>query len=220
MRIVDLTQKIQAGMPVYPGDPDVQLELARSHGKDICQTTAIKMGSHAGTHIDAPRHFYADKASLTDLPLDTFVGDAICIRARISHPQGPGTRAVLDLSTVERRTIKQNDRVILSTGWEEKAGTDEYYDQYPIFSAELITFLLSMEIRLLGVDMPTIEAVDTVGDPFAMHRILLSRGIVPVEGLVNLPEIVGQRFFFSAAPLPFENGDGSPIRAYAMIEEE
>lgn len=77
-------------------------------------------------------------------------------------------------------------------------------------------FLLGQKIRLLGVDLPTVESV---GEPFAMHRALLSKDIIPVEGLVNLVELIDRRFLFSAAPLVLENGDGSPVRAYAIVED-
>jgi len=218
MKIIDLTRKIHAGMPVFPGDPEVTLDLMSSHGKDVCQVTELRFGSHTGTHLDAPLHFLKDKKSLSELPLDTFVGEAVCLRAKLYYAGGEA-HPVIELADSDKCKIRSGDRVIISTGWEEKSGTDAYFQNYPIFSAELLAFLVNVKIRMIGIDLPTVEAVESAGDPFAMHRMILSRGIVPVEGLVNLSGLVGRRFFFSAAPLLLENGDGSPVRAYAMVEE-
>lgn len=218
MKIIDLTRKIHTGMPVFPGDPGVTLNLVSSHGKDVCQVTELRFGSHTGTHLDAPLHFLKDKESLTELPLDTFIGEAVCLRAKLYYAGGEA-HPVIELADSDKCKIRPGDRVIISTGWEEKAGTDAFFQNYPIFSEELLVFLMNMKIRMIGIDLPTVEAVESAGDPFAMHRMILSRGIVPVEGLVNLSGLVGHRFFFSAAPLLLENGDGSPVRAYAMVEE-
>lgn len=218
MKIIDLTRKIYAGMTVFPGDPGVTLNLMSSHGKDVCQVTELRFGSHTGTHLDAPLHFLKDKRALSELPLDTFVGEAICLRAKLYYAGGEA-HPVIELADSDKCKIRPGDRVILSTGWEEKSGTAAYFEFYPVFSAELLAFLMSMKIRMIGIDLPTVEAVESVGDPFAMHRMILSRGIIPVEGLVNISGLAGCRFFFSAAPLLLENGDGSPVRAYAMIEE-
>ena len=218
MRIIDLTRKIYAGMSVFPGDPGVTLDLVSSHGKDVCQVTELRFGSHTGTHLDAPLHFLKDRMSLSELPLDTFVGEAVCLRAKLYYAGGEA-HPVIELADSDKCKIRTGDRVIISTGWEEKSGTDAFFQNYPIFSAELLAFLMNMKIHMIGIDLPTVEAVESVGDPFAMHRMILSRGIVPVEGLVNLSGLIGRRFFFSAAPLLLDNGDGSPVRAYAMVED-
>jgi len=218
MKIIDMTRKIQAGMSVYPGDEGVTLNLTRSHEKDGYQITELRFGTHTGTHMDAPLHFLKDRKALEDIPLDTFVGEAVCVSAKLYYAGGD-PHPVIEMSNAEKCRIRPGDRVILSTGWEEKSGTDAYYQNYPVFSAQLLSFLMNMKICMLGVDLPTVEAVESVGDSFAMHRILLLRGIIPVEGLINLSGLTGRRFFFSAAPLLVENGDGSPVRAYAMLED-
>lgn len=215
MKIMDLTRKIYAEMPVYPGDPGVSLDAMCTFEDNICQVTLLRFGSHTGTHLDAPRHFLPDGKTLPELPLDIFVGEAVCVRARIYYAGGEA-HPVIELGAEERARIQPGDRVLISTGWEEKSGTTAYFEGYPIFSAELLVFLLDRQIRLLGVDLPTVESV---GEPFAMHRALLSKDIIPVEGLINLVELIDRRFLFSAAPLVLENGDGSPVRAYAILED-
>jgi len=215
MKIIDLTRKIYAGMPVFPGDPGVSLDPMCSFEDNVCQVTELRFGSHTGTHLDAPRHFLPEGPALPAVPLETFVGEAICVQAKVYYAGGE-THPVIELSDEDCARIRPGDRLIISTGWDEKADTHAFFVGYPIFSEKLVAFLLQSKICMLGVDLPTIESV---GESTYMHKALMGIGILPVEGLLHLSGLVGRRFFFSAAPLNLENGDGCPVRAYAMIEE-
>lgn len=218
MRIIDLSSKIHEGMAVFPGDPGVSLELMCTHEKNHCQVTELRFGSHTGTHIDAPRHFLEDRESITEIPLDSVAGEAVCVGAKLYYAGGDA-HPVMNLSDEDKAVIRTGDRVIISTGWERKAGTPAFFEGYPIFDKDLLTFLIDKKVCMIGIDLPTVESNIDPADPFAMHRMILSLGIIPVEGLVNLSGLIGRRFFFSAVPLLLENGDGSPVRAYAIVEE-
>ncbi len=219
MEIRDLSSVIREGMVVFPGDPGVSLEIRCTYEKNGCQVTGLNFGSHTGTHIDAPRHFLENGAPLTDVPLDSVVGEAICLEATLRREDGTD-HPVISLSQNDLDRINPGDRVILSTGWEEKAGTAAYFIGYPIFDRELMLAFIGLNVRMIGIDLPTVEWTGNPGDPFEMHKAILSRGMIPVEGLVNLRDLIGKRFFFSAAPLPLENGDGSPVRAYAIVDAD
>ena len=218
MRIIDLSSRIHEGMAVFPGDPEVSLEFMCTHDKNHYQVTELRFGSHTGTHIDAPLHFLAGKESITEIPLDSVAGEAVCISAKLYYAGGEA-HPVIILSDKDKSAIRIGDRVILSTGWEKKAGTPGFFEGYPIFDKDLLTFLIDKKIRMIGIDLPTVESNSDPDDPFAMHRMILSLGIIPVEGLVNIAGLTGRRFFFSAVPLSLENGDGSPVRAYAIVGE-
>lgn len=219
MEIKDLSTVIREGMVVFPGDPGVSLEIRCTYEKNGCQVTGLSFGSHTGTHIDAPRHFLENGAALPEVPLDSVVGEAICLEAALRREAGTD-HPVIDLAESDLARIKSGDRVILATGWEEKSGTAAYFIRYPVFDRNLILELIGRNVRMIGIDLPTIEWTGNPGDPFEMHKVILSRGMIPVEGLVNLKDLIGKRFFFSAAPMPLENGDGSPVRAYAILDTD
>lgn len=219
MEIRDLSSVIREGMVVFPGDPGVSLEIRCTYEKNGCQVTGLNFGSHTGTHIDAPRHFLENGATLPEVPLDSVVGEAICLEATLRQEDGTD-HPVIGLAENDLARIHSGDRVILSTGWEEKAGTAEFFIRYPIFDRELILELIGLKVRMIGIDLPTVEWTGNPGDPFEMHKAILSCGMIPVEGLVNLKDLTGKRFFFSAAPLSLENGDGSPVRAYAIVDAD
>jgi arylformamidase len=206
----DLTLPIQDAMPVYPGDEPVALRRLGSLPDDLFQTTSLHMGSHTGTHVDVPRHCQVQGASLADLPLASFCGLA-CV---ISLPWQPGQ--VLDLAQADWSNWQAGDALLVSTGWEDRAGTPKFYENSPIFAAGTAEWLVAAGIRLLGVDLPTVQAETTgSGDWSAMHTILLGAGVIIVEGLINLRPLAGRRLEFFAMPLLIPGGDGSPVRAFA-----
>ncbi len=219
MEIRDLSSVIREGMVVFPGDPGVSLEIRCTYEKNGCQVTGLNFGSHTGTHIDAPRHFLENGTALPEVPLDSVVGEAICLEA-VLRKEDFTDHPVISLSENDLNRINPGDRVILSTGWEGKAGTAAYFIQYPIFDRELVLALMGLHVRMIGIDLPTVEWTGNPLDPFEMHKAILSCGMIPVEGLVNLKDLKGKRFFFSAAPMPLENGDGSPVRAYAIVDAD
>jgi len=210
MNIIDLSGTIYEGMSVYPGDPGVTLKKLADFPADGCQVTELKMGSHTGTHVDAPAHFLPNGKSLSEMPLAPYVGEAVCVKASLRLDL---SRPVIFLSSEERNLIRRHDRVIISTGWEKNAGSDAYFQDFPVFSSELLEDLLALEILLIGVDLPSVEDMTSAE---SAHAKLLSQEIVIVEGLINLTSLQERRFFLSAAPLRILAGDGSPVRAYAI----
>jgi kynurenine formamidase len=214
MKIIDLSMSVFSGMPVFPGDPAVSVTVEKQLFENEYQVSRIRFGSHTGTHIDAPRHFLTEGAAVSDIDLECFVGEAICLRPSFAKTEVVG-RPTFDLTDSQRESIRPGDRIILSTGWEKLTGTPEYFGNYPLFSEDLIMFLLEKQPVLLGADLPTLAGS---GDPFRLHREMFSGRTVFVEGLVRTGELREGRFFFSAAPLKIINGDGSPVRAYAIVE--
>jgi kynurenine formamidase len=90
LKIVDLSVPIHHGMPVYPGDPEVAVEVAHTYGRQGWELRKLTMGTHTGTHVDAPSHMHRGAATLDELPLTRFFGPARIVRAEESWPAERG----------------------------------------------------------------------------------------------------------------------------------
>lgn len=210
--IVDLSHPIYTGMPVYPGDPETVVTTVADHDRDGYCLHTISMGSHAATHIDAPRHFLKDAETADSYRvLDACVGPARVFEVRGVPEKGDILPHHLG---DDLKTIARGDRILLATGWSGRMGTPGYYDRYPSVSADLARLFVERGIVLLGVETPSLHV--SLGSE--IHRILLSAGIILIENLTNLVPLAGQRIHFSAAPLKLRGLDGSPVRAYAMTD--
>ena len=209
--IYDLTITLDEKTLPFPetGEPRMTWKHIADHEDFQMQVSLFAMTTHLGTHVDVPRHFLRDGKTTTDIDLSRYCGQAVCFGI-------PNVSAenILDISGVlreNRNLIKHGDIIILHTGWEDKVGTREYFD-CPCFAPGTGAALQNAGARGIGFDLPS---VDHTGD---IHRDILGRDIGIVESLVNLKPLIGKRFYFSAVPLKFADGDGSPVRAYAVTE--
>ncbi len=203
--LIDLTHPVRPGMPVYPGDPAVAFSGFMNHGVDVCRVSAFSMGTHAGTHLDAPQHMLPDGETVdTARILAACVGEALVIRPDI--PRG-GSIAPEHIAVPAG-----TERLIVDTGWGARFGEDDYYSGFPPFAPESLDYLAGAGIVLLGLDTPSLGGDDDED----LHRILLAAGIVIVENLANLSFVEEGPVFFAAAPLMLEGLEGSPVRAWCM----
>lgn len=174
MKVVDLSQPIYAGMEVYPGDPEVRISVDHSYGSHGWLLRRLTLGSHTGTHVDACSHMDPDGPTLSQLPLERFVGPARITEAGADHPRGIGLLFVDSLDEGELEGIVAAEPSFVGGAMEEK-----------------------------------------------LERELLRRGIITYTGLVNLELLPrGRSFTFVGLPLPITDGDGSPVRAVAILEDD
>lgn len=208
--IIDLSLPLTPDMPVYPGDPATSFTPVLTHGRDGFSVHAITMSSHAGTHIDAPYHADSTGTAVDDFSLlAACVGPAVVVRVTgredadiTPHDLGPALDA-----------LEPGDRLLIATGWSVRFGAPDYYERHPRISLSLAVMLAAKRPALVGLDTPSVHTVDNS----AVHRTLLSAGIVLVENLVNLDRLP-ERVFFAAAPLRLAGLDGSPVRAFGWVE--
>ncbi|RUS46275.1 cyclase family protein [Cohnella sp. AR92] len=90
MRFVDLTALLADGMPVYPGDPEVRIRVVHTHERHDWEVRSLSLGTHSGTHVDAPSHMHVGAASLDQIPLDRFCGLARVVDPDSDWPMGRG----------------------------------------------------------------------------------------------------------------------------------
>ncbi len=213
-QIVDLSYALDATIPVYPGDPPPEiLVLERTSdvipGRRALNNSRISIGMHCGTHMDAPFHFFSDRRTIDQVPLERLIGPAVRIDLRAAVMGGTIGREHLE---PRRDDLCRHRRVILETGWEARWGKPEYFSEHPLITGEAAQFLVDCGAQLVGIDMPSVDR-----PPFPAHLAFLSNDIVIVENLKNLREIPTDVFELIVLPLKIVGRDGSPVRALARI---
>ena len=213
MKIIDLTQLIAADMPVYPGTEQPKLTVANTIEKDGFRETLITFYSHSGTHMDAPFHIYADRTSLDALPAEQFVGKALVIDCTDVAEGG-----TIGMEHIDKAMADQAEFLIFRTGWDKYWGQEKYFGEYPVVSMEVCQYLLDSQKKGVGFD---VIGIDPVSDGnLTRHKMLLSqRDIVIIENLTHLDKVGGGLFTFAALPLKYQDADGAPVRAVAILEE-
>ncbi len=172
MKIIDLTQPIYDGMPVYPGDPEVRIKETHDFASYNYLLRTLTMGTHTGTHVDAFSHMDQNGKNLDEIEIERFIGKAMKVKPDAIFP--------------------------LETGL--------------IFETE--------------IDSDYFEKIQTAKAPFVagnitedLERKLLQHQIITYTNLVNLDELpYHTSFLFVGLPLKIKNGDGSPVRAIAVLD--
>lgn len=212
MKIIDLTHTMHKDMPVFPGTEKPIFLPANTIEKDGFKETKFSMYSHTGTHIDAPSHMLEGGKFLEELEIRHFIGKAI----------------VLDFSNIKNKEISKEDLlkyenklkdldfVLLMTGWSKYWNSDEYFEDFPFLSEEAVDWLIKFDLKGIGIDAISIDDMKTT--TFAIHHKLFKNNMIIIENLTNL-ELINKEesFTFSCLPLKYENADGSPVRAVAIL---
>jgi kynurenine formamidase len=214
-RIVDLSRRVDEDTQVYPGDPHVRLEPAATLAKDGVNVLGVHIGSHSGTHVDAPYHFVEDGGRIDAMDLDLFVGPAV-----IMDVSGKGPRAritVQDLQPYEGQ-LSEGVIAVVRTGWEDRYGTPEYYD-HPFLDRRAAQLLVDAGVRTVAIDALNVDETVLEGEPpegYPAHHVILGAGGVISENLTNLAAIDFPDPIVSLLPLKLGGSDGAPVRAVAM----
>lgn len=211
-RIIDLSHPIEDGQLAFPSDPPVRIRTATTVESDGYFLSEISLGSHHGTHVDAPIHFLTDGPALDKIPLSHFCGRCRLVDLAPETELPPRTVLTLDRLKPYAERFVAGDRVLLRTGWYKQYGVDGFYTDFPVITAESAQWIAETGIALLGMDMPT----PSMDEMVEVHHTLLGKGIVVVEGLNNLHELPVE-FTFIGFPLNLQGRDGSPIRAVAVV---
>lgn len=204
---IDLSVTLSNQTVTYPTDPAVKIERTVTYEQCGFNVSKIEFGTHSGTHVDVPLHCTQNGLDTSIASIESFCGEAYTIE--IPCKKGSPLNADFDDAL-----IKKSDILLIRTGWEEKAGTSEFFVNYPYISKYMAKKLVLLGIKAIGTDMPSVDKAGSKGE---IHHILLDNNIMIIEALINLKQLVGKRCFFSAVPLKIKNGDGSPVRAYAYI---
>jgi arylformamidase len=210
MRLIDVTVGLWPEMPTYANRPgpsrDVAHAIAQGHRSN---SSVFHLGSHDGTHVDAPLHFIADGAPVDQLPLDALVGPARVVEVANA---GHITAAMLDALAWPPGTERVLFKTRNSARWDEPT----FYEDFVAVAPDAARWLVERGVRLVGIDYLSIEAYDPAGTA-ATHTMLLGAGVVIVEGL-DLRGVAPGAYTVMCLPLKFLGADGAPARVLLAAE--
>lgn len=212
MQFVDLTHTISEDMQVYPGTEPPTLNVPCTVEKDGFKETEIRFYSHTGTHMDSPAHIFKDGKTLDQLTIDYFYGRGVVIDCR---DVGYGEKIGDKIIQYFEGSIEDYDYILFYTSWQEKWGSYEYYEGFPTISKELAKRLSELNIKGIGIDAISVDPVSS--HMLEAHQEILRAGKLIIENLKNLDQLLDKEFDLCVFPLKFENADGSPIRAVAIL---
>lgn len=214
MRIFDLSQPLTDGCPNCPVHPPVQLPRTADHPADGWRMEMFHMASHTGTHLDAPLHKLAGGASIDQLPLADFCGEA-CV-AEFPHAPADFRIGATELSLALAHAGSLTDKIVLlNTGWGlKRAKSDEWLHHSPFLAPDGAVWLVKNNIRGVGIDHFSIGGTREP-DNSRTHEILLGAGVWVVEELCFRDgwRAALSGATFQALPLNLPGFSGSPCRA-------
>jgi len=209
-RLLDLSRPLETGMPVFPGDPPV--ELTPAGAEPPWQVTRLRLGTHSGTHVDAASHFIPSGRTIDEYPLERFVLEAYVVHLDIAAEAAISWESIA-AQLPDRRT---GVGVLLHTGWDRFWGSGEA-GRHPSLSEDAASRLAASGVTLVGTDALNIDAT-ALPTTFA-HAALLGADVLVVENLAGLGALdAGRSYRCAFVPLNVAGGDGSPIRAYAQTD--
>jgi kynurenine formamidase len=205
MRVIDLTHPISEDLPVYfPWHPKTEVELTAEYGKDGCTVRRVSIGTHSGTHIDAPSHIFDGMPAIDRYDANLWYQE---VQVLDFTPRAP--LQAITVEEVRDRYQEAEGGVLIKTGWGRFFGLRDYYRTYPPLSSDAAEFLAGQGISVLASDTPfTLD----------VHKILLKRGIPLITNLKGTEQLAPGRIRLIAAPLLIQGGDGAPARVLAVVD--
>jgi len=217
-RIIDLSMAIEDHFR-WP----VERRLTSDHARgDLFQVTWLGWPVHGFTHMDSPRHFFADGKTTDEIPLETTVGEAAVVDLR---PIAPNEAITAERLAASAGQVREGDIVVMKSCWEQQRspGTPAFWAEAPYVSREAATWLLARDPRAVAFDFPQDYTIRLLlkGEvrPVAehvTHDVLLRNGVILIEYLANTAALAAPRTFLCCLPLKIPDADGAPARVIAI----
>ncbi len=227
-RVVDLTHDMYHGMPSWPTNSRFSVEDAKLMEVDGYRLRDIRMNTHHGTHMDAPSHMLEDGEPISAIDPSRLMGEGVVVDLTHKRDGEPITRE--DLREFDHE-IRRGDMLFLHTGWDGLRGINmRYLYMWPYLSVDGAWYLVEKGVSLVATEAMSIGGW---GDRTArmgpltdtgteVHRVLLSHGILIIEEVANLGEVLrgrrSARAYFVALPMKLRGLDGAPTRVIAILD--
>ncbi len=202
---IDISLPIRNGMIHWPDDPPVVIKRISDIADGAeANVSLLSLGTHTGTHMDAPVHFQPGKAGVDTLPVQAVVG-----KARVIEIHNP---VIVTSEELVPHRIRKGERLLLKTRnssrcWARKA----FREDFVYVSQEAAEYLAGRKVMTLGIDYLSISGFHD--DGARTHRTLLQAGIWIIEGL-DLSGVKPGIYELLCLPLKIQDGDGAPARAF------
>jgi len=210
MKIWDISRTLSNDFAEWPGDEPFDYRLTNEITKGASVNLgAITMSVHNGTHADARFHFDTNAESIEKVPLDTYLGRATVVDLSQTFSQSSEKHLITreDLRP-HAEDIAATSRLLVKTGrWSDST---VFPDRIPVVAADVPAWLQKNGVKLLGVDLPSLDELDSKS--LQNHHALAGAGVAIVESL-DLTEVAPGIYNFSALPLKIAGADGAPLRA-------
>jgi arylformamidase len=202
MKLIDVSVPIDSSLANYPGNTPFTLEAIKRRARgDSSNLSTLHMSAHAGTHVDAPRHFFDDGGGVETLPLEM-----LCGRTRVVELTTRRSVTAEDLAPFD---LSEDVRLLLKTHNSRLWGTPEFHPDFIGVTEGGARFLVDRGVKVLGIDYLSVEEYKTPGAP--AHHILLGGGTIVIEGL-NLRDVDPGTYEMFCLPLAVVGSDGAPAR--------
>lgn len=195
---IDITRTLGSDTVSFPGDADFSISQKRT---DCFALSDISMGSHSGTHIDAPRHYFDEGESIDAIPIARFflAAEVVAIESRVAV-----TRAELADCSPEPGVA------ILFKTANSNLSRERFHEDYIYIEPDVARWLLERKVPLVGIDYLSVERYDDTD--FPVHRTLLGAGVLILED-IDLSLVTPGRYQLVCLPLKIAHADGAPCRA-------
>ena len=218
--IIDLSLGLHDGMITYPTTSHARFEssVVGRIAIEGRETRKFTMGSHCGTHVDAPRHFFENGKTIEEYNVNDLVGEALLINLGTMEPGVIIEKEILEKYIIEIRE-KKYKRILFRTDWARFWNTSQFYKDWPYFSADAMELLLQQDIKLIGLDFPSPDSAYFGNDcslDSPNHKKIFTANVILAEYLTNLDKLTPGKIFLIVMPLKLIGFDGAPSRISAF----
>lgn len=230
VELFDLSQELSQATQMHPLHPRVEVYPYESHANSrealgsgfSYEAKLVIMSDHASTHVDGFIHFdpSPDAATIDQMPLNTFCGDAICLDLSHLPPRSPiSVQDLEEALSKDGLELREGDIVLLYTGhFERTAGSPEYLTEFPGLEPQSAKWLIDNGAKTFGNQAMSVDVPDRYD--FPVHQVCREAGVTHIENIGSLAPVAGKRFTVFGFPLKIVPGTGSPIRLVAAVPIE
>lgn len=226
-KIVDLSHIINPEIPRWPSDPPIEFETVSEIGKEGYYLRRFSMGEHSGTHINAPKSFYAQGVSIDTYPASSLVVSAVVIdvqKQAAANADYALTTSDILIWEQQHQRIPEGSMVLLYTGWQHKwCNPQAFFNpdnqgnmHFPGFGGESTRFLLE-ERRIAGVGIDTHGVDPGQDETFTTNKQVLEKPRIVLENLTNLDQLPATGTTLVIGILRLQGGSGSPVSVFAFV---